>query len=115
MAKSSKGYTKPKVLAAIEGSGGVITTIARRLGCTWYTAQQLTKRWPEAEEAYNAEKEQLLDLAETTLLQAIKGGDISATKWYLSTQGRWRGYNERIELTGEAGEPIRIEVVDANG
>lgn len=114
MAASSKGYTKPKVLTAISGSGGVVTTIAKRLGCTWYTAQQLIQKWDETKEAYDAEKEQLLDLAESTMLQAIKNGDISAAKWYLSTQGKWRGYSERHEITGPDNEPIRIEVVSAD-
>lgn len=115
MAESSKGYTQPKTLAAINGSGGVISTIAKRMGCTWYTAQQCIKKWPETEEAYSAEKEQLLDLAETTLLQAIKNGDISAAKWYLSTQGKWRGYSERHEITGADNSAIKIEFVSADG
>lgn len=104
-------YTKAKTVAAIHGSGGIISTIAKRLGCTWMTARKLTTKWPEAEEAYKDEKEQLIDLAETTLLQAIKGGDISATKWYLGTIGKERGYTERQEITGAGGDAIKAEVI----
>ena len=111
MAASSKNYTKTKTLAAIQGSGGIISTISKRLGCTWRTAQKLTQQWPEAQEAYRDEKEQLIDLAETTLLQAIKGGDMSAAKWYLSTIGKERGYSERQEITGADGSAIQAEIV----
>jgi len=72
----SEQYGKQKTLEAIQGSGGIVSTIAKRLGCSWYTAKKLTTRWPDAERAYIDEKEHLLDLAETTLLTAIKNGDI---------------------------------------
>jgi len=102
---------KTKAIEAIKGSGGIISTIAKRLDCNWATAKKLISRWPDAEVAYRDEKEQLTDMAETTLLSAIRAGDIQAAKWYLSTIGKDRGYSERHEVTGKDGESLQINVV----
>lgn len=102
---SSKGYTKRKVLAAIQDSAGIVTTIASKIGCTWGTARKLVDQWPETREAYQDEREKILDMSETTLLKAIKTGDVGSAKWMLSTQGKDRGYNTGPSLEdGEDGQ-----------
>ncbi len=40
----------------------------------------------------------------------ILEGDLNAIRYYLSTQGRHRGYGERVQHTGEGG-PVRLEFV----
>ena len=59
---SSKGYTEKKVLAAIKGSGGIITTISNRLGSDWRTAKKLTQQWQSTRDAYEDEHEAMLDM-----------------------------------------------------
>ena len=94
--ESSKGYTRAKTLAAISGSAGIKSTIADRLGCEWNTADKLVKQWPETLQAWQDEREKILDMSETTLLKSIKAGDTSSAKWILATQGRDRGFSPTI-------------------
>lgn len=99
-----KHITKEQVLTAIEGSGGIIENIARRLGINWHTAKILINKYKETKRAYEDEVERVLDLAELAVINKIKEGDTQLIKFYLMTKGKGRGY------TYEAQE--RQEVAD---
>lgn len=92
---SSKGYTEKKVLAAIKGSGGIITTIANRLGSDWHTAKKLSMQWDTTRTAYKDERETILDMSESSVLKSIKEGNTQDAKWLLSTLGKDRGFGDR--------------------
>lgn len=91
---------KEQVLEAIKDSGGIISTIARKLGCTWGTAREYSGKWEETREALKDEKETILDIAENTLLDKIKEGDEQSAKWYLSKIGKLRGYGDSLAIEG---------------
>ena len=110
-------YSPEKVLEAIKGSYGIITTIAERLNCVWQTAKNYINKWPETKEAYEAEREAILDMAESTVYRNIKDGNSQDAKWVLSTLGKRRGFTERHEVTGADGkdlvpEKIKIEFIN---
>jgi transposase len=109
MGKPKQNLSKKKILESIPGSGGIISTIASRLGCGWVTAKRHIERHEETKELYEAEKERILDVCEGVLLKEIHSGNIEAVKWYLSRIGKSRGYNERHEVTGAEGEPIEVK------
>ncbi len=91
---SSKGYTEKKVLAAISGSGGIVTTIAKRLGSEWHTAKKLTQKWQSTRDAYKDERETILDMSESAILKSIKEGNTQDAKWLLSSLGASRGFGK---------------------
>ena len=91
---SSKGYTEKKVLAAIKGSGGIITTISNRLGSDWHTAKKLTQQWQSTRDAYKDERETILDMSESAILKSIKDGNTQDAKWFLSSLGADRGFGK---------------------
>ena len=91
---SSKGYTEKKVLAAIKGSGGIITTISNRLGSDWHTAKKLTQKWQSTRDAYKDERETILDMSESAILKSIKEGNTQDAKWLLSSLGADRGFGK---------------------
>lgn len=101
MGRRKPRYNKRTVLRAIEGSGGIVSAVARRLGCDWATARAYIQRWPETQAAFEAERERILDLAEATLYRAIQEGDAQAAKWVLSRLGRHRGYGDHVEVSGQ--------------
>lgn len=106
--------SKAGVINAIQGSGGIISTIAKRLDVSWYTAKRYIDKWEECQRAYEDEQETILDMAEGTLLSSIKAGDVQSSKWLLSTKGKRRGFTERVETTGADGKPLyptKIEIV----
>jgi hypothetical protein len=94
---------------AIPGSGGIITTIARRVGCSWHTAKKYIDSYPTIKQAYDDECEMIADLAESTVIKAIRDGDVATAKWYLTMKAN-RGYaaKEVHEMTGAGGGAIRV-------
>jgi len=106
-------YTAQQVIKAIQGSGGIVTLIAKRLGCSWHTARNYIDKYPTARRAYEDEDEKTLDLAESKVIEAINAGDGQMVRYYLSTRGRKRGYVERQEVTGAEGERLIPEPTSA--
>jgi transposase-like protein len=103
--------SKKAIIEAIKDSGGIMSTIARRLGVTWHTADTWVKQYDETKQALQDEREAILDLAESTLFRNIKDGNSQDAKWLLSTMGKNRGYNERQEITGVDGGPIDVNAI----
>lgn len=108
-------YTKEDVLLAITGDGdsqdgckGIVSTVAKRLGCAWHTAKKYIGVWKETREAYEDESERSIDLSESKMFEQIKAGDGPMIRYHLSTKGKHRGYSERRELTGAEGGPIIV-------
>ena len=105
-------------LDAIPGTGGIVTAIAKRVGCSWHTADKYIKKHPTIQRAYRDECERVLDMAEAKVIELISAGDPQMLRYYLSTKGKHRGYTERQEVTGAGGEPVILQVVyprDADG
>jgi hypothetical protein len=110
------GYNAQTFIDAIPGTGGIVSAIARKVGCEWNTAKSYIDKFPTVKAAYDAECESMLDLAESTVLKNIKDGDTSDAKWYLTKKGKRRGYGDEVAVTGQDGGPLRviIEYADAD-
>lgn len=108
-----KKYTQENILEAIKGSGAIVSTVARRLGCEWITAKRYIEKWETTQRAFLDEEETILDMAEGKLYEAIQNNDIQAAKWILSTKGKRRGFSEKQEIEHSSKEPIVIEIVSA--
>lgn len=105
-------YTREHVLAAIRGSGGIMQVIATRLGCDWRTARDYVQRWQETRNAYDDEREVLLDYAEVAVAKATKEGDLRAAMWVLSRLGRHRGWGGSLDVTARGDVDIIIRWAD---
>lgn len=88
-----------QVEAALRNSGGLIATAARALGVSRQAIQQKTKKYPHLRAIVDDERELHVDLAESALKVALRGGEAWAVCFTLKTIGRQRGYVERQELT----------------
>ena len=95
---STSKYKAQDFKDAIPGTGGIISSIARKVGCDWSTAKRWITEYPTVKQAYDDECESVLDMAEGVLLKNIKDGDSADAKWYLSRKGKRRGYVERQEV-----------------
>jgi hypothetical protein len=106
--------TEAKALEAIKGTAGIISTIAKRLDVSWGTAEIYIQKWDSTKRAFQDEREGILDMAEATILTAIKSGDTGSAKWILSTIGRKRGFTDRqeISISGDLGTPVEFVFVD---
>ena len=93
-------FQMEQVLSAIEGSGGIMSNVARKLDCAWDTAKAYCLKWDETKQALVNEQETILDIAENTLVDKIKEGDEQSAKWYLSKKGKHRGYGDSVAIEG---------------
>ena len=115
MKRQGSRYTAQDFIDAIPGTGGIISAIARKVGCDWKTADSWVHDFPTVRRVYDAECEAMLDLAESTVLKNIKDGDTADAKWYLTKKGKRRGYGDAVELTGAEGGPVVIKLTWGDG
>ena len=105
----SKTYTVAQFKAAIPGSGSIISTIAKRVGCDWYTAKRHIDASATLSRMYKDERESILDMAESVLFKNIENGDSADSKWILSKLGKDRGYGDSVDL--KHSESIDVSVL----
>ena len=104
-------YTAEQMIDALAESMGMISPAARKLGCSRDTIRRYLAEYPEIAEAIEDANEEVNDIAELKLLDAIKRGEAWAVCFYLKCMAKDRGYIERAELTGNGGGPVKIELV----
>jgi len=100
-------YKADDFISVIPGTGGVISEIARQVGCEWHTAKKYIDEYATVKRVYDDECEKRLDKAESKLHEAVDEGEAWAVKYTLSTKGKARGYTQRQEITGDDGGPIK--------
>ena len=107
-----RNFKKKDVLDAIDGSYGIVSTVAAKLHCNWHTADEYIKKWPETLQAINDEEESKLDFVEGKAITKINEGDGAMIRFYLATKGKKRGftYDEKLEAD-ESAEDSNINVV----
>ena len=103
-------YTPAQVITALHGARGMVSGAARALKCDPDTVRNYVKRYPTVAAAMQEERETTTDIAELALYRAIEAGESWAVRYYLSTQGKARGYVERAELTGADGKALAVDV-----
>lgn len=117
---TNKKERKPKItrrppdevlLAAIKGSGAVMSTVAKRLKIDWTTAKNYIDASPVTKQAFLDEEETVLDMCESTLHNAVKAKDTAAAKWLLATKGKKRGYSEKHEVEHTGSLPVTINII----
>jgi len=106
--------TQNKMMKAIKGSNGIISTIAKNLKCEWHTAKTYIDKWEETKQALKDEQETFGDFVESKAMERINEGSETMIRFYLGTLYKKRGFTEKteMELTGKDGNPIQTENVD---
>lgn len=89
---------KTKFKNSLEGSAGIITTIARKLGVSRLTLYTYIEKNSWTKELLQHEREKIIDLAENKLFKQIEKSEPWAVKYVLSTLGKNRGFTEKSEL-----------------
>ena len=95
---------------APQTSGGIVSTVARRLNCSRTTVYKAINEYATVQQALDDEREGMKDMAEGEMYKKIKGGDTTMIILYLKTQAKDRGYVERQEWTGKDGDPMKLNV-----
>lgn len=87
-------YTTAQVIEALKATRGIQAAAARRLGCNRMTIANYIERYATVRQAYEEQREVLLDVAEGQLVKKVEAGDDAAVMFVLRTIGRHRGYGE---------------------
>lgn len=90
-------YTVDQLIAVLKASGGKIASAARSLGCDRTVIYRYKEKYPQIDEVMTEAREYQLDVTELKLFEAINQGEPWAITLYLKTQGKARGYSERLE------------------
>ena len=105
---------KKAMLEALEQSLGVVTSACKKVGIGRTTFYD----WMRSDEEFAKQVKDIediaIDFAESQLHQQIKGGNTSATIFYLKTKGKNRGYVERQEISGDLDNQLIVRVIDGN-
>lgn len=104
--------SKQKILDAIEKHYGIIADVANQFKVTRQAIYKWVNADAEIKAAVELARENLVDLAESSLIKRIREGDTTAIIFTLKTQGKRRGYIERQEITGADGNAIEIKTID---
>lgn len=96
-------------------SGGVIAVAAQKLGIARRTLYSWITEDTDLQEALREIRDEVLDLAEGQLLNAIREGSERSIHFYLRTVGRERGYGDKVDatLTAPGGGPVQVETREA--
>ena len=90
------------MIAALLEAHGVKAQAARLLGCNRNTVERYISLYPTVQEAYAIARAELVDLAESKLVEQLEGGEWPAIRFTLATIGKDRGYVERSESAVQA-------------
>ncbi len=110
----AKNYSKDKVLASIENSGGFTSVVASKLGCDWGTAKRYIDMWKETKAAHEAQKSKTSSALVGHFMRAIQSGERWAIERGLDTVAKADGLAivNRTEISGPDGGPIDRIVVE---
>lgn len=89
--------TKQAMIKAIDKSFGIITLIADKLRVHRSTVYDNIKKF-ELSDLIEAERERLVDFAESKLIENIRKGKETSIIFALKTIGKKRGYIEKQEI-----------------
>ena len=91
---------------AIPGTGGLITSIAAKVGCAWHTAKKYVEDSPTLTQMVEDEAHKIDDMAESVVLTAIKEKDIQTAKWWLERRKRDQFATKQEVKTEHSGEVV---------
>lgn len=108
----AKKFTVDMVEPLIDQYKGNIAAIARHLGCNRGTVWNRIQESANLQKALKNARETMLDNAESQLYNKVLAGDVVSLIYFLKTQGKSRGYIERVEQTGKDGGPLVVISAD---
>ena len=111
MAKKN-GFTAAQFIKAIPGTGGIISEIADRVGCSWNTAKKYITEYSTIADAYSEECNRITDKARGNVKRAIDRGDLQTSKWWLQVKDPDFTPSQKVEHSGPDSGPIQVRLVE---
>jgi len=106
-----KGITEAQLRAALRKNAGVYALAARDLGCDRSNVRQRVENSPKLQALIRQIDEEIGDVADGHIKQAIIKGDLKTIRWYAPLKMRDRGFVSKTEVSGPDGSPLQIAPV----
>lgn len=103
-------HTVEEYAIALRESRGLLSHAATRLGVTNEAMRLRVNKSPTLQQVRTEAREAILDVAESSLYEAMRRGDAWAVCFALKTLGKDRGYVERLEERREVSGDVRIRI-----
>jgi len=107
---SASRYSAKKFIAAIPGTGGIISALADKVGCTWHTARNYIRDYPTVAEAWEAERNKITDKARHNIVKSIHDGDLQMSKWWLQVMDEEFVPRQMVDAKTEVNGEIIISI-----
>ena len=112
----ARKFTEAQGVQALLACYGNVSAAARALDVDHSTLWHRIKRSERLQPARMEAEEQALDLAEESLITAVKAGEAWAVCFLLKTRGKKRGYVERQEASAQlSGDGDFLAALRASG
>ena len=109
----TRKFSTKKFIAAIPGTGGIISAIASNMKCDWHTAKKYIEENEVIKIAWDDEKNHITDKARFNIIKAISDDkDIQLSKWWLQVMDDEFIEKQRTELTGKDGDPLPPAIIN---
>jgi hypothetical protein len=92
-------YSAAEFIKAIPGTGGIISALADRVGCSWHTAKKYVTEYATVAEAWEAERNKITDKARHNIVKAIGEGDLQMSKWWLQVMDA--EFKDQVDVSGK--------------
>jgi len=106
-------YTAQRFIAAIPGTGGIVSALADRVGCDWHTAKKYICEYSTVGQAWEAERNKVTDKARHNIVKGIQSGDRQLSKWWLQSMDDDFIPKQKTEITGKSGGPLTVEYINS--
>lgn len=103
------GQTKNNIINAMINTFGNVSEVCKQMNISRQTFYNYYNNDLEFKTQIDDIKNIALDFVESKLIGKIKDGDIVAILFYLKTQGKKRGYVERVENEITIQQPVVID------
>ena len=108
-------YTNKQIVDAYIAAGFNKRKAAAILNLKPQTISLLLNKREGLKEMFKQAEDMRIDIAEDVLQELIEFRDFRAVKFFLETQGRKKGYGQKIEITKEDGDRKFSSVRIVNG
>ena len=102
-----KLFLTQQFIDAIPNTGGIISSIAKKVGCDWKTASRYIANYPTVAKAYENECAGIDDLAVSTVIKSIRDGDVATAKWWLGKKRRSE-FGDTLDLNAQGEVVFRV-------
>lgn len=103
--REGKRPTDAVLERVIRAQAGLVRGVAKAVGVDPSAVRQWRARSPKIDRIFREVREEVLDLAEMKLLEAIRRGRTAEIIFFLKCHGKARGYVERTEVSVPVQSP----------